>query len=587
MVNRPHQKNNSDIFESRTVLLTVFLLLVFVVIAVKLFRLQIIHGGQAQAIADQQHSIYQRLLPSRGEISITDKFSPTGYPVATNIKHYLAYAVPQDIKNSQETAQSLASVLSLDPQDVLAKITQPDKKYVVIKQNLTDAEQAGVTALNLSGIYFDSQDARFYPENTLLSQVIGYVGYTASSTQKVGLYGLERYFQNQLSGTPGYVNEQAGVGGSVIFGAKNDIVPAQDGVNLVLTIDKSIQFEAESVLQQTVQQHGADSGSVIVINPKTGAILAMAGYPDFDPNQYNLVTNPSVFSNEPTVGNYEPGSTFKAITMAAAIDENKITPQTTYANTGSVKVDGFTIKNAEPGEFIGTETMAQVLDFSLNTGAIYAENEMNNADFLKYLKAFGFGQPTGITLPETAGDLSNLENGNIDVEYDTASFGQGITVTPIQLVQAYSAFVNGGKMMKPYIVQSQISSDGTAVNTQPQVAGQPISAQTANTVTAMLVDVVEHGYGTPAAIPGYYLAGKTGTAQVVGTDGKYDPTNNIGSFIGFGPVENPQFLMMVRIDHPRDVQFAESTAEPAWAQIARFILGYYNIPPTRPIPPGK
>jgi cell division protein FtsI/penicillin-binding protein 2 len=587
MVNRPHPKNHADVFQSRTVLLTVFLLLVFAVIAVKLFRLQIIHGYQAQAIADQQHSIYQRLLPSRGEISITDKFSPAGYPVATNIKHYLAYAVPQDIKNPAETAQSLASVLSLDPQDVLSKITETDKKYVVIKQNLTDAEQASVTALNLSGIYFDSQDARFYPESTLLSQVLGFVGYTASSTQKVGLYGLERYYENQLAGTPGYVNEQAGAGGGVIFGAKNDIVPAQDGVNLVLTIDKSIQFEAETVLSQAVQQHGADSGSVIVMNPKTGAILAMAGYPDFDPNQYNLVTNPSVFSNEATVGNYEPGSTFKAITMAAAIDENKITPQTTYTNAGSVKVNNYTIKNAEPGLYLGSQTMTQVLDFSLNTGAIYAENQLGNSDFLKYLKAFGFGQPTGITLPETAGDLSGLENGDINIDYDTASFGQGITVTPIQLIQAYSAFVNGGKMMKPYIVQSQISSDGTTVNTQPQVAGQPISAQAANTVTAMLVDVVEHGFGTPAAVPGYYIAGKTGTAQVVGTDGKYDPTNNIGSFIGFGPVENPQFLMLVRIDHPRDVEFAESTAEPAWATIAKFILSYYNIPPTRPIPAGK
>jgi cell division protein FtsI/penicillin-binding protein 2 len=289
-----------------------------------------------------------------------------------------------------------------------------------------------------------------------------------------------------------------------------------------------------------------------------------------------------VFSNQATVGNYEPGSTFKALTMAAAIDENKITPQTTYVNTGKVEVDNFTIKNAELGEHLGSDTMTQALDFSLNTGAIFAENQLGNPDFLKYLKAFGLGQPTGIELPEAAGDLTGLE-GNVQVNYDTASFGQGITVTPIQLVQAYSAFANNGKMMKPYVVQSKIGSDGTTVNTVPQASNQVISPQTANTISAMLVDVVENGFGVRAAVPGYFIAGKTGTAQVAGNNGKYDPTNNIGSFIGFGPVEDPKFLMLVRVDHPRDVQFAESTAEPAWGTIAKFILNYYNIPPTRPL----
>lgn len=579
MVNRPHSKSNLDVFNKRTVLLTVFLLLVFFIIVIKLFRLQILHGDRARQVADQQHSLFVRLLPSRGQISITDKFSQAGYPVATNIKHYLVYAVPQDIKNPQLVAQSLGSVLGMDPKDVLSKIVQPDKKYVPIKKNLTDAEQAAVTQLKLSGIYFDSEDARFYPENNLLSQVVGYVGYTDKSNQKVGLYGLERSFDSQLAGTPGYVNEEQGATGGVIFGAQHDIVPAQDGLNLILTIDKSIQFEAQTVIQKAVQQHGADSGSVIVMDPKTGAILAMAGAPDFNPNEFNKVTDPSVFSNEATVGNYEPGSTFKAITMAAAIDENKITPQSTYIDTGKVLVDNYTIKNAEAGAR-GTQTMTQALDFSLNTGAIFAQNLVGNLDFLKYVNAFGLGKRTGIELPETSGDLSNLK-GNIAVNYDTASFGQGITVTPIQMVQAYSAIANGGKMMKPYIVQSKINADGSTVTTKPQVVGEPVSFQTANTVSAMLVDVVENGFGKRAAVPGYYMAGKTGTAQVVGKNGKYDPTNNIGSFIGFGPVENPRFLMLVRVDHPRDVQFAESTAGPAWGEIAKFILNYYNIPPTR------
>jgi len=585
MVNHSNKKNIANSFESRTVLLTVFLLLFFFVIIAKLFRLQILHGDQARSIADQQHSIFVRLLPSRGEIRITDKFSQDGYPVAANIKHYLVYAVPQDIKNPELVSQSLASVLSLDAKDILDKITQPGKKYVPLKKNLTDVEQKNVSDLKLPGIYFDSEDARFYPENNLLSQVIGFVGYKDGLDKKIGLYGLEKYFDSQLAGRPGYVNEQSGASGGLVFGAERDIVPAQDGLNLVLTIDKSIQFEAETVLQKTVQQHGADSGSVIVMDPKTGAILAMAGAPNFNPNEFNKVTDPQVFSNEAAVGNYEPGSTFKAITMAAAIDEGKISPDTTYNDTGKVEVDNYTIKNAEGGAR-GTQTMTQALDFSLNTGAIFAENQLGNPDFLKYVNIFGLGKKTGIELPEGSGDLSNLK-GNITVNYDTASFGQGITVTPIQMVQAYSAFANGGKMMKPFIVQAKINSDGTKVIANPQVVSQVISQQAANTISAMLVDVVENGFGKRAAVPGYFLAGKTGTAQVVGKKGKYDPTNNIGSFIGFGPVDNPKFVMLVRVDHPRDVQFAESTAGPAWGEIAKFILNYYNVPPTRQLPAGK
>jgi len=580
MVNRS-RKEPHDTFYARTAVLTVFLLLFFALIVVKLFRLQVLDGTQARALAEQQHSMFVRLLPSRGEIRISDKFSTDGYPVATNIKHFLVYAVPQDIKNPQLVATSLGSVLQLDEKDILQKIVQPGKKYVPIKKNLTEDEQARITALKLPGVFFDSEDARFYPEQTLLSQVLGFVGYKDGADGKTGLYGLERFYENDLAGKPGYINEEKGVNGAWIFGGKRDIVPAQDGTNLLLTIDKSIEFKAETVLADTVTKHGADSGTVIVVNPKTGAILAMANYPDFNPNQFNQVTDPKVFTNEAATGNYEPGSTFKAITMASAINEGKITPDTTYTDEGFVKVDKYTIKNAEGGAR-GHQTMTQALDLSLNTGAIFAENSIGNQTFYKYVKEFGFGKKTGLELPEGLGNLDNLK-GNIPTNYFTASFGQGITVTPIQLVQAYTALANGGNMMKPYLIQSKITEDGKTENEKPSVAGMPITEKSANIISAMLVDVVENGFGKKAAVPGYYLAGKTGTAQVVGKDGKYDPTNNIGSFIGYGPVENPQFLMLVRVNHPRDVQFAESTAAPAWGEIAKFILSYYNIPPTRPV----
>jgi cell division protein FtsI/penicillin-binding protein 2 len=573
------RKTAQSSFNSRSGLLTAFLLLFFAAVVYRLFYLEVINGARARQEADQQHSIYQELYPSRGQIELVDQFSNSTIPVATNAKSYLVYAVPGDILNPNLTADSLASVLNMDPKDVLSKINESGKKYVPLKKQLTDQEQQKIKQLALPGIYFDSEDTRVYPLNNLLSQTLGFVGYNYAG-QKAGLYGLERYFNTELSGTPGQLVAEQDPSGAQIFGATMNEKPAQDGVNLILTVDKTVQFQAQSVLQDAVTKNGADGGSVIVADPKTGAILAIANYPDFDPNNYGKVTDPNLFNSEAVTGNYEPGSTFKAITMAAAIDQGKVSATSTYTDTGQVKVDNFTIKNALPGAR-GVQSMTQVIDFSLNTGAIYAENQLGNQEFLKYVKAFGFGQATGIELPEAVGNLSGL-NSNIQVNYDTASFGQGITVTPIQMLEAYSALANGGKMMKPYLVQSEIYPDGTVKNTQPTALGQVVSPAAAGTVSGMLVDDVENGEGKKAGVSGYYVAGKTGTAQVAGPDGKYIANDNIGSFIGYAPVDNPRFVMLIRIDHPRDVAFAESTAAPVWGQLAQFLLNYMQIPPTRP-----
>ncbi|MDR3643201.1 MAG: penicillin-binding protein 2 [Candidatus Doudnabacteria bacterium] len=578
-------RNVKNAFEFRSSLLAVFLCLLFVVLAAKLFYLQVLQGAELKKAAEAQHSIYQKLLPSRGEIDMVDKASSALVPLATNVKSYLVYAVPSEVLNPGLAAASLAGVLQLDSKDILGKITQTDKKYVIIKKQLTDAEQSQIKQLALAGIFFDSEDTRVYPQNSLLSQTVGFLGYSGKNPNKTGLYGLERYFNQDLSGSSGQVTAQKDSGGAMIYGAGIDREPALDGANLILTIDQTIQFQAESMLKDMVDKNGADSGSIIVANPKTGAILALAGYPNFDPNQYNTVANPADFNNQTVTGNYEPGSVFKAITMAAALDENKVTATSTYVDTGDVAVGGFHIHNSD-NKAHGLTTMTQVLDWSYNTGAVYAENQLGNPDFLKYVNAFGFGQATGIELPETKGSLDGLK-GNNQTNYDTASFGQGILVTPMQMLQAYTAFANGGKMMKPYIIQSEIFPDGKIVDTKPTVVKQVISPQTASTLDAMLVDVVENGYGAKAAVPGYFVAGKTGTAQVAGPDGKYLVNDNIGSFIGFAPVDNPQFVMLIRVDHPRDAEFSETTAVPVWGKLAQFILNYMGIPPSRPIPANK
>ncbi|MFI5205798.1 MAG: peptidoglycan D,D-transpeptidase FtsI family protein, partial [Candidatus Paceibacterales bacterium] len=290
-------KSQKTSFSQRSSLLTAFLLAVFFILGAKLFSLQVIHGQEARVQADAQHSIYQKLFPSRGQIELADPLTNTTIPVATNLKSYLVYAVPKDIINPQLTAASLASVLQLDPKDILQKITNADKKYVPLKKQLTDDEQSKIKDLKLSGIYFDSEDTRFYPENNLLSQTLGFVGFGSSGATKTGLYGLEKYFEKDLAGTPGELVAEQDTGGALIFGANNNEQPAVDGVNLILTVDKTVQFQAQTVLQDMVTKNGADSGCIIVADPKTGRILALANYPDFDPNLYGKVTDPSLFNN--------------------------------------------------------------------------------------------------------------------------------------------------------------------------------------------------------------------------------------------------------------------------------------------------
>ena len=574
----------SERYKNRITAYAVICVVFALCVAGRLYQLTVVKHQMYVAMASSQRTINQQLMATRGDILISDTYSSQPYPVATNVQKNMVYVVPTGVLNPTQTSQQLATILGMNESDIYTKITT-GKNYVPLMHGLSDQQSQEIQQADIQGVFLSPEGTRVYPEGTLLSQVLGFTSYTASSgDEKVGRYGLEKYFQKQLAGTDGsLVTEESGggVGGELngILTGGQRFTPPIDGSNLLLTVDRSIQNEVETVLKQTVQQHGADSGCAIVADPKTGRILAMAGFPDFDPNNFNTVSDQSVFNNPATIENYEPGSTFKAITMSAALDTGAVTPQTTYDNTDAVNIGGFIIKNAEATN-IGQTTMTQVIDHSLNTGAIFAENKLGNSEFSQYLSKFGFGKPTDIELTENRGDLSTLSPNSPDIDFDTASFGQGITVTPIQMLQAYMAMANGGVMMQPYIVDSIIHPDGTVDKTQPKIAGTPISPQTASQITAMLVDDIENGYGDKAAVKGYYLGGKTGTAQVA-VNGKYLPNDNIGSFIGYGPTENPKFVLAVIINHPRDVQFAETTAGPAFHNIASFILNYYQIPPTR------
>ncbi len=555
-------------------------------IVFRLFNLQIIGYSFYSALAYGQHGIFEQLFARRGQILINDAGPKNNgnnnsgfYPLATNKEFNLIYAVPKEIIDPKRAARILVPLIGLAEEDLLAKFSKKDDYYEPLKHKVSDDDVLTIKKLNLKGIEISKEVYRYYPENNIASQLVGFVGFKGN--RQVGQYGLEGYFDKELSGQAGYLKSEKDPTGSLISFADRDLRPAQNGSDLILTIDRSIEFFACSKIKEAVEKYEADDGSVIIMDPKTGAIVALCNYPDFNPNNYSQVKDLSVFNNSAVFAPYEPGSVFKAITMAAGLDAGEINPDSTYFDTGSVKFGKYTIKNSDLKAY-GLSTMTQVLDKSLNTGAIFVEEKVGNDLFQKYVSDFGFGSLTGIELDtEVAGDISSLSRKG-DIYGATSSFGQGITATPIQLITAYAAIANGGNLMKPYIVDQIVKADGTIIKTKPKIVRRAISDRTATLLTGMLVSVVQNGHGKRAGVPGYYVAGKTGTAQVRNKNGPgYDPNLTVGSFIGFAPADDPKFVMLIKINHPRDVEWAESSAAPVFGDLSKFLLNYYQIPPYR------
>jgi cell division protein FtsI/penicillin-binding protein 2 len=463
-------------------------------------------------------------------------------------------------------------------------ITANDLDFKDDKVIYKNASSTAAAELKIPGFGFDFKNYRYYPDGEIGAQLLGFVSYI--DEEEKGHYGLEEFFNDDLYGKFGSVKTERGAKSNMMIVNDREYVKPESGSDLVLTVDRNVEFYACEKLKEAVQKHGATGGSVIVENPKTGAIMAMCSEPSFDPNNYSDVKDISVFNNPSIFYQYEPGSVFKTVTMAIAIDQGKITPATTYKDDGEIMIPGWNkpIKNSDFSTHggHGVVDMNTVLDFSLNTGAIFAMRQVGSKTFADYVKNFGFGERTGIELgSESPGNIGSLlQNKVIEIDAATASFGQGIAVTPLQMIMPYQAIANHGLMMKPYIVDAIMRPDGKTDVTAPQEVRQVISDKTAATVSAMLVNVVENGHAKKAQIQGYYIGAKTGTAQVA-TIGGYSTTNYIHTFIGIAPIESPAFVMLVKIDDPKDAEYAESTALPLWRDIADFMLQYYQIPKTR------
>lgn len=563
--------------DKRLFFLCVCFIALGVIITSRLFVLQIVRGGEYRKIASGQHNIYTKILPERGEIYAKAYSSETLYPVAANKTAYLVYVEPSTIQNKTKTASSLAGLLELD-EAALLKILFKNDPYEPLAHYVPPATVEKIKALGLIGIGFEEEKKRVYPEKCFGGQVLGFLGYDGDTLG--GKYGIEGYFNDDLSGQAGYLAGEKDALGRLIPWKRQDTGEAVDGSDLVLTIDRNVQSYICGAIEKAVEKFDAESGTVIVMEPLTGKILGLCAYPDYDPNNYSKVKDRSVFNIPAIFNQYEPGSIFKPFTMAAAIDSKLVSPETTYEDTGSVYIDPHTIKNSD-GKANGTQTMIQVLEKSLNTGVVYVVKLLGAAKFRSYMEKFGFGRLTGVELnKEAMGDVYSLKKRG-EIWSATASFGQGITVTPIQILNAFNAIINGGNLMKPFIVDKKIGGDGTQTEIEPQTIRRVISSRSSTLMRGMLASVVENGHGKRAGVAGYYVGGKTGTAQVPKKGGGYEEGKNIGSFVGFAPVDNPAFSMLVRLDNPKGVEWAESSAAPTFGEIAKYLLQYYKIAPER------
>lgn len=523
--------------------------------------------------AKGQQVIKKEVASERG--GIYTKEGEELYPLAINITYYSVLVVPAQITNKEKVSSLLAPILGLDEKELFNKINN-NKLYLPPIARKVDQEKARqIQALNLKGVYLEEEKARFYPEGEVMAHILGFV-----NAEGDGQYGLEGYYDADLKGEKGVILGERDIKGRIIY-YKNQQTP-QPGASLITTIDRTIQWQAYNKIKEAVEKFKASSGSIIIMDPHTGAVMAMANYPSYDPNKFNEVKKEDhwIFQNPAIQKLYEPGSVFKVITMSAGIDSGSVTPETTEYFDAFVKIGGWTIWTWDKKPH-GKQNMTQVLETSNNVGAVYVIQKVGKQLWEKYLKNFGFGAPLGIDLEKEVSKPLKPSKSWKDVELATMSFGQGISVTPLSVCSAVGAIANGGKLLRPYVVSEIVKPDGTKVKIQPKEISQPINSSTAVTVAEMMVSVVEKGHGKKARVPGFRIAGKTGTAQVPKKDGKgYEEGKTIGSFVGFGPVENPRFVMLVKIDEPKTVEWAESSAAPVFGEMANWLLkSYFKISP--------
>ena len=544
-------------------------------------------GYNLAQLANAEHTQNQIVNAPRGLI-----YDIQGHILATNVIRDDVYIEPlqfavdhPDTEGFQTALQALVNalhrVLPAVPEDQLSKDLTSGRATVRIAGPIDPTQSQQLRQSRLPDIFLEPRTWRIYPGNDLASQVLGYV-----QEDGQGVYGIEGKYNTLLAGKPGSFTAETDLNGNPLTVGASSAQAAVNGADITLTIDSTIQYIVQQGLVDAVKQLGAQSGAAIVVNAHTGAIVAMAGEPTFDPNHYGDYANQKgclnsedVYFNPALYCAYEPGSTMKAVTMAAALDQGLITPNTTIHDPGYVAFsDAATVTNWDNLGY-GLETMTQVLEHSANVGAAQVAHDILGADrYYPYLARFGFGQSSNIDGPELPGGYrTNHSSGWSPTDLTRQSFGQAITATPLQMAMAYQAIANGGVLMQPYLVAG-INNNGHVSTTQPVVQRRVISETAARLLVGMLIQSASDGMAKPATIPGYSIGAKTGTATTQGISD--DQTE--ASVAGFLPASNPQFVILVKIDRPQATIFGGTAAAPLWRTIAQQLMWHYSIPPDQP-----
>ncbi len=620
-------RKTNDTSAFRYNIFKIAIIILAVVIGLRLFQIQVLNSPKYKAQAREEHWHGITLHAKRGDILTSDDFS-----IASNESKYVMYVdverynvdqivdilskydgwdandfsdkknisdlgpsknagnVDDEVNSKQKKENEGDNSLQFNDDLQYAQINDSDKftvdkdgierqmkkkrGWAKVSDQITWEIKDDLEKQNLGGIYFEEYYSRYYPEQTMLSHVLGLVG-DDKEGQKIGYYGLEQFYNGDLAGQDGYLYQEKSANGTPILLGKQEVIEPIDGSDLVLTIDRNVQYIIEHELEVGVKKYNAKSGTAIILDPKTGYVLAMANVPTYYPLRYKDVPE-EVIRNDAISTVYEPGSVIKALTIATGIDLNYITPNTVYHDNGPKYFSGHLVDNWD-GKHHGEETMISVLQHSNNLGAAWVGLKVGDKNLMKYFKEFSFGQKLGI-------DLDGEESGIIynkfpmkDIEIANASFGQGIATTPLQVAVAFSAFANNGKIMKPMVVKKIITKDKT-IDIKPILFSEPISKTTAETMTEMLRQAVAGGEAKFFVSKKYNISGKTGTAQIP-EKGGYAKDRTNATFVGYF-TNYKNFVMLIKLEEPRfPSSWSSETAVPLWMNVAEKLAVYYGLPP--------
>ncbi|TSC64215.1 MAG: cell division protein FtsI (penicillin-binding protein 3) [Parcubacteria group bacterium Gr01-1014_106] len=604
---------------------------VFAMITARVAYLQVLRSEYFLELAEAQRVRRGALFPARGSVFLADAGSDQEIAVATTRLVPSAYVVPRDISDLKRAAELLAEIVQryqtraeqrrqetlvatgqwkqeerdaqreaeegrpltdkLSEQDTrrkerinefLRRFGNPTDPYEPILPGAEELDAEAIAELqsaNLPGIAFREVAQRAYPEGTLAAHVLGFV--RESGLLMRGEYGIEEGLDGLLRGAAGFRATERDTAGRMISVGDSAFTPVENGADVILTVDRVLQTTAQDIARKGYERFGAERAQVVVMDPNTGGILALAAYPTFDPNAPNAIRDVQTFNNPIVSDLFEPGSVFKPLIMGAALEHGLVEPDTTMQDTGPVHIAPFTI-NTYDGKHHGTVTMTEVLEQSNNVGMVWVSLKVGAEQLYQFLRRIGVGERTGVSLADEALGQLPLPGTWGDTRTATIGFGQGVVMTPLQALVANAALINGGRLLQPTLIREIRYPDGQNEIVEPKVIRQVVRPEVSTKLRAMLVSVVENGVAQLARVKGYYVGGKTGTAQVADPEtGKYSADKKIISFIGFGPADNPAFIAMVKLDNPAGLSLASGTAAPLFSEFAKRAFDYLRIPPVR------